>query len=1057
MSQPERIFIGWDKPLAAAVAAKILDERTQRKGTADGVIDLGDQLVIAPSAFAGRMIQEALAAQAGALLLPRIVTPSLFLSQQEGDSVDPDRADDTEEASREAMLLAWIAALTDGEFKREAYPSLFHSSQKGPMPADGARAFALDLMLLRDELGATAGGINFREMSLHPVVKSEGLPDNLTKRWADMAKIEELYAKKLGRLVDHNNRRRENAASDKIPAGIEGIWLAGVIDPQPLLITALQNRLANVPVRVLIAADEAEDAAAFTAWGAPDRQSWSKPRGRAWPDFAERVHVVNKTEDGLEALCRLVSEAHTKVDAQGKAIIENGQPVIETAGRLSAAPCDREAHPIAITRALHALGRAKEGKPLVETANPLGRPHREHGIHHAMLALLDFVENPTFRNLRRCANLPEVAKQLGLAAIKMPTGADGEEKRAIGWHGMQGLLDTVSAAKPPQDLADVIAFAKARRTEPSMESHELRRNTDILKAAEVLQAAKEAADSLSGLGWLELGLGLLSLCQPKDKNLDDEEWRFAEDVSGAIEMALQALADGKPERTTLTRFDIVRIALETAGNRAYRANMDRKAVNLPGWMEIPWEPVPHLIIFGLNDELVPGSRHAHAFLPASLREKLGLSTPEQQFANAAYTLELARRQRAATGRVDIIVPLHNDDHEGLRPSRLLMLSPEKDKDTLISADGKSGRLAHLLAAPTNSPDMPYWQIPQAHLLDPTLPLPEDKGKADEKTGRFRNRIRATAFKTYLANPAEFWLKQALGMSSSSHDGLELDPAAFGTMIHAALEAFGREEVARGQAVKFEGDWGLSDAGEIRRALETKLIEHFTAQFGKKADGALLLQLEVARARLEKIAGFQAAERKKGWCIREVEGPLPEIKLGETGVVLHGRFDRLDYNTETKAFRVYDYKTFSKRKAPNQTHLYTRQTKRGIELGDFPKPGTKAEENKRWRWKDLQLPAYYWSLRNGHALAKGQTIELAYVVISPEPKDNPLAVWTEFDGYLADEAWKCMLKVAAAVHDPGHAFAPAAIMSDYPLLPGLSGRAPQTYMDVNKLGKTEVLK
>jgi hypothetical protein len=99
---PSRTFIGWENPLAEAVASTILGSHPAK----DGLRDLGNHLIIAPSAFAGRLIQEAFAKQAGALMMPRITTPHHFLSQKPEPTDDPDQDMDDEPASKEAMLLA---------------------------------------------------------------------------------------------------------------------------------------------------------------------------------------------------------------------------------------------------------------------------------------------------------------------------------------------------------------------------------------------------------------------------------------------------------------------------------------------------------------------------------------------------------------------------------------------------------------------------------------------------------------------------------------------------------------------------------------------------------------------------------------------------------------------------------------------------------------------------------------------------------------------------------------------------------------------------------------
>ena len=164
--------------------------------------------------------------------------------------------------------------------------------------------------------------------------------------------------------------------------------------------------------------------------------------------------------------------------------------------------------------------------------------------------------------------------------------------------------------------------------------------------------------------------------------------------------------------------------------------------------------------------------------------------------SSAYALELVRRLRAKNGRLDIIVPRLNAQNEGLRPSRLLMLSPEKDGDTLLGEGKNRGRLDHLLDEPEVPRAEPIWSVSDAMKLDPTLTLQADDQRAEEKLTRLRRSISATAFKTYLEDPCQYWMKQALGMSESKHGEMELDAADFGTMAHAAVEKFGKDETAR---------------------------------------------------------------------------------------------------------------------------------------------------------------------------------------------------------------------------------------------------------------------
>jgi len=1036
MSTPERIYLGWERPLAEAVADRLLAAVPRR----DGIWDLGAQLVLVPSAFASRMLQEALARQAGALLLPQITTPSHFLSGAGFQSADSELAEPDELAGREGMALAWVAVLTDAGINRADYPALFQRDLRGPMTPAGALAFAQDLLQLQDELGVAADGLGFAETAQH---EAWGRPEwqaaaGQVERWEQLAQLEERYRRQLGNLglVDHNRHRRQVALSEDLPVGIEAIWVAAVLDAPPLLETALRVRGARVPVRVLIAADP-EDAGAFDAWGRPEAAAWAKPRGSPWPDFARTVHVVQQPEDGLERLSRLVREHHTRPPGEGPSALA---PV----GRLAVVPCDREAYPALITRELHALARGPGGEPLINTANPLGRRHQDHGIHHAIAALLDLADEPTFANLRRCVNHPVVAGRLLLTESE--ENEEGGGRRKIGWHRQQALLDAVSAVHAPQPLDETLAFARRVPMDANMELRQRVQNQRIRAAASALEAGLQAALEMRALGWRQLGARVLELAQPsRGAELSDDEWRFAADVSEAIEAALDGLQPARPDETALGARDVVRLALRAAGARSFRGDIDREAINLPGWVELPWEPVPHLILFGLTDDLVPGVRHAHPFLPATLRAALGLAVPAQQFAQAACTLELVRRQRAGRGRVDVIVPRHNAQGDGLRPSRLLMLSPERDGDALLGAAGCPGRLDHLLQEVRAARAEPIWDIPPEHRLDATLRLPADPAKADVKLQRLRGSISATAFKAYLENPADFWLKHALGMSETSHDAIELDAAGFGTLMHAAVEAFGRDAETR----------DLTDREKIFRALEAKLEGHFRERFGRTPAASLRLQRETARARLRAFAPVQARLRADGWSMLEVEGSLPEIPIAE-GFTLRGRFDRLDVHRDGRRFRVYDYKSYAKAKTPERTHLA--KSKASGELAYFELPST-AKSGKGaphgWRWKDLQLPAYDWALTVGRPEVGQGSLEVGYLCLSGEANPEVVRVWTDFAGPYRNAARACMAEIAGLLARGGpEVFQPSPQPSQYPVLAHLAGRRPEAVLNLATLGATE---
>jgi ATP-dependent helicase/nuclease subunit B len=283
------------------------------------------------------------------------------------------------------------------------------------------------------------------------------------------------------------------------------------------------------------------------------------------------------------------------------------------------------------------------------------------------------------------------------------------------------------------------------------------------------------------------------------------------------------------------------------------------------------------------------------------------------------------------------------------------------------------------------------------------------------------------------------------MTETTHDALELDAAGFGTLLHAAVEAFGRDPDTR----------DLTERAAIGRALEAKLEAHFRERFGRVPGGSLLLQRETARARLRAFAGAQAQLRAAGWSIVEVEGSLPEIEIAP-GFTLRGRFDRLDANRDRTRFRVYDYKSFARAQQPQARHC-GRSAATG-ELGYFEvakttKAGKTTVQGNRW-W-DLQLPAYDWALTVGRPEVGQGELEIGYLCLSGEANPEVVQVWRDFAGTYRAAARACMREIAGVLaRGAPEDFQPAAQPAQYPVLEHLAGRRLETVLNLETLGATE---
>jgi hypothetical protein len=136
----------------------------------------------------------------------------------------------------------------------------------------------------------------------------------------------------------------------------------------------------------------------------------------------------------------------------------------------------------------------------------------------------------------------------------------------------------------------------------------------------------------------------------------------------------------------------------------------------------------------------------------------------------------------------------------LKPSRLLFLCDETDENALPA------RVQKLFAEPANEEENPAWRF--SWRLDPGPVVRPEK-------------ISVTAFSSFLDCPYRFHLKRFLEMDSLDPLKSEGDSMDFGSLVHNALEVFGRDEEVR------QSD----DAGLIRSFLKDALDKVFAKSYG----------------------------------------------------------------------------------------------------------------------------------------------------------------------------------------------------------------------------------
>ncbi len=976
---PSRVFCGWSGPIADEASAKLVEllasQGQWRKGQ---VIDLEKHLLLVPTKLAARLLGESLAKLAMAqaesgLMLPRIETPEQFLNW--GDS-------QLEVAGGSDELLAWIKVLTGTS--RRTLKALFPAASDD-MPMDGnftfeeAKKFGEQLNELRNQLGAAGHSFG--------TVKSDREP----ARWTQLAALEQQYINNLEALglTDHNQLRANLAKGEEGgPECIEHIWVIGIPDPDLLLVQALDNLKETIGVTYMIGADESVSDG-FDDQGRPIPAFW-KNREVDWPEFQSCVHLASDPNDSFLKLRRLIG---------GK---------VPQSGVLAICACDRQKDSPKVENLVKDMGGS--------AINPLGRAHGEHPLHHALRAWADCLKGGDldFQALRHATTIPMVHNFI--------TGGDKPEH----FTESNRLLDMLD-----QDILRLPASELIRWLPTRPETGDDRANKHIKKSNQVVPYLKKALEKRQAhlaLGWREaLGTTLEDLIGKEGIDWKDEASAFMGDVAEHLENTAQELeAALSGQGLELGSAEAIKLTLETAGEKRHRPKRDTKSVNIPGWIESTWEPVPHLILLGLNDHLIPKTPHAHPFLPGKLREALGLPSSDTIFATACYNLEQLWRRRVGKGRLDIIVLQKDQNSEPLRPSRILFTG---------SSQSLTAKVTKLFDDAPESEAKPYWEIPNEHKLIP---------KADPATvERIKSKMNATSFSAYLEDPANFWLSKVVGLSEEEHDGGEMSSAGFGNMIHAVMEAFARPHL--GKERKGEPVDALTEEllGDFARLIDG----HVTEKFGGHPEESVLLQKATALARLGAFAPIQAGLWAEGWVINSVEASLLDTKVGEMNI--GGRYDRLDYRIvgEKKEWRVYDYKT--SREAKTITNAHYGKPPDGAQDFLFKPPGSESELQARWR--NMQMPVYYECLKRELNLDENSSLTPCYISLPEDLTKTQISDWNDYPAFHP-EALKVLKEIIHRIREAKATdMAPSRDGAKYSAIPSMAKRSMDTYLHTDLLG------
>lgn len=922
---PRRHFLGWDAPILPTAAAWLFDRLAPGAQEAD----LSGTLLVVPGARSGRlllgMLVDEAASRRASFVPPLLVTPGEIIEPLLG--VPRERP-----AGPIARHLAWSRALEAANLS-ELEPLLGTAASYDPS-SDEHRQRVRSLGSALEPLYVELGAHGLRFESVIETAKELG-GSREADRWRSAASLAARFRSALVSLglsdeVESRIAMLEGSAArseGRSPACITRIVLVGTPELPGLAARALlssANRGQSVDV-LIHAPDSIREA--FDDLGCVRPEAWTS---RTLPIDENQIAFAESSTDQAKLALAWLATVGTET------------PVNEVAIGLAD---ESLADLVAIELRRYSTTR-------VRAAPGCSAAHAEPS--RVLTLASDLVERRGFHELVALARHPRVEQWL--------LSLNGPARRRADWAWWLTALDQYDSAQTPGKLGRLPA-----PTEPEWEEALDFVSSGIAMLLGNLWSAQEHTEETT-LNLAEFSLATLELldrlygrepASPSDPNaliLAEACIAIAEDLN--VIRSISSVADANwPRERPSAHLDWL-ISLQTL--RTIASPPDADAIEMIGWLELAHDPSPVAVVLGLDDRSIPGVRDLDAFLPASLRKILSLPTSATRLARDSFLASTMARSRR---QMLFVAPRRDEDGLPLIPSRVLLRC---DNGTLPSrlmrALGRGGITAPEVSLKPRSQLAIRSGYPIAPLASPPRV----------------SHVRVTAFRDYLASPYLFYLRHVLRLQEAAPSTGEMDAMAFGTLLHNALERFGRSDAR-----------DSTDAKVIRACVLDHLNTIASARFGTSPPVAVLIQKSHAIARLSRWAEVQAAHAASGWRIHHVEwspqrdesgeARAPRIEVAEGTIALRGRIDRIDVHEVTGHAMVLDYKSSDTASHPAKAH-------RALD-------GT---------WRDLQLPLYRDLLR---PLSVPAEISLGYFNVPRDLNRIEIAIaqWDDAELASADEA------------------------------------------------------
>jgi ATP-dependent helicase/nuclease subunit B len=902
-------------------------------------LDLRRVVVVTPGARAGRRLGELLLDQAEARRLPLTPPMTVTIGHLPELLYRPQRR--LVDATTSRHLFAGALQAVDAELLKAVFPSL-------PGRLSGWMALAAVVQRLHRETGAE--DLDFR--GIGRAIRS-GFPYDDSPRWEVLARVQDRYRELLERWgLGDPDRERKRALEEKRLASPGEVWLVGVVEV-PRLLRRMVEALPGT-VRALIHAPvEIQDR--FDSLGCVRPVSWESVH---LPLDEGKIRVVRRPPDQADVVVDVLHGFGGRFAAEEVVV---GVPDPEVVPYLERA--------LATVEVPHRFA----GGTRLEDTGPVR-------LLQALAEYLDGRSYPAFAALIRHPDLHELVE-----------GAENQVE-------VTGALTTVDRFQSEHLQASLEGSI------PGDDKY-ARRIRNLVRHVERTAALSSLSGTRSISRWMPDVLEVLVRVygnRPLDQGIRTDRQLLGS--AGGIKDAASRLATlpaGLDAEVTAS--EAVALLLAELRGEAIPPDPEEHAVELLGWLELPLDDAPAVVLTGVNDRRIPEALGGDPFLPGALRSHLGISDDTARYARDAYLLSGLIHSRE---QVHLVAGRVSAGGDPLRLSRLLFAAPDQEVAMrvrrFLEDDGGTGEASGgngLEGTGRDTEGAVGGQVPGAPSGSRFRSPPEDPILVSEPP----DRIRVTDFGLLLNDPFRYALTRLLDLSPLDDDAREMDGRSFGNLAHTVLERFGRSEEAASD------DAEVVD-GKLGRLLKAAVRE----TFGQRPVPAVRVQTEQLRARLRAFARWQAEWVSDGWRVVGVEmqaGPgIPFIVDGEP-ILLRGKIDRIDRNADTGEWAVFDYKTGDGARTPEEVH------RRGRGL------------NKEW--VDLQLPLYRLLLAgilgdDGRPVVPEvarKRIRLGYILLPKnlEGVGAVLAEWTEADLEEAEEVARGVvrrLRTGEFRYDPG---------------------------------------